>query len=297
MKLLNDMALFVEVINAKSFRGAAEAVGMPNSTVSRRIAELERSIGLRLLNRTTRHIELTEGGRRYYERCRRIVDEARLAHEEISELLESPSGLIRVSMPIDLGVVYLAPLLAQFAERFPQIQFDLDLTPKRLDLIRDPVDLVVRIGALPDSQLVARMIGTLRRGLFASPRYLEKNGVPECPGSLLQHECMRMLDAPWNLSDFQQTLSLPVKGRYIVNNVGMLRRLALLGQGIAILVDEMIAEDLAQGRLQRVLPGWQAETLPIYAITQTRQVPAKVRVLIDFLSAHFERAALAPRES
>lgn len=289
MKLLNDMALFVEVIKANSFRGAAEAVGLPNSTVSRRIAELERRIGLRLLNRTTRRIELTEGGRLYYERCRRIVDEARLAHEEISDLVDNPSGLIRLSMPIDFGVVYLAPLLAEFAERYPQIQFDLDLTPKRLDLIRDPVDLVIRIGALPDSQLVARPLGTLQRNLFASPSYLARHGVPSSPAELLQHQCLRMLDAPWILLAAEQKVSLPIQGRYLLNNIGMLRRLALLGQGIAMLVDEMIGEDLAQGRLQRVLPGWRAEALPVYAITETRLVPAKVRVLIDFLSEQFNR--------
>lgn len=289
MKLLNDMALFVEVIKANSFRGAAEAVGMPNSTVSRRIAELERRIGLRLLNRTTRRIELTEGGRLYYERCRRIVDEARLAHEELSELVENPSGLIRLSMPIDFGVVYLAPLLAEFAERYPQIKFDLDLTPKRLDLIRDPVDLVIRIGALPDSQLIARPLGTLQRSLFASPSYLARHGVPSSPAELLQHQCLRMLDAPWVLQDAKQKLSLAVQGRYQLNNIGMLRRLTLLGQGIAMLVDEMIDEDLTQGRLQRVLPNWKAETLPVYAITETRLVPAKVRVLIDFLTDQFNR--------
>lgn len=289
MKLLNDMALFVEVIKANSFRGAAEAIGMPNSTVSRRIAELERRIGLRLLNRTTRRIELTEGGRLYYERCRRIVDEARLAHEEISELVGNPSGLIRLSMPIDFGVVYLAPLLAEFAERYPHIQFDLDLTPKRLDLIRDPVDLVIRIGPLPDSQLIARPLGTLQRSLFASPSYLERQGPPGSPEALLQHQCLRMLDAPWVLQNGAQQLSLAVHGRYLLNNVGMLRRLALLGQGIAMLVDEMIAEDLACGRLQRVLPGWQAPSLPVYAITETRLLPAKVRVLIDFLGERLNR--------
>lgn len=289
MPLLNDMALFVEVIQANSFRGAAEALGMPNSTVSRRIAELERRIGLRLLHRTTRRIELTEAGRLYYERCRRIVDEARLAHEELAELVENPSGLIRVSMPIDFGVVYLAPLLAAFAERYPQIQFDLDLSPKRLDLIRDPVDLVIRIGPLPDSQLIARPLGTLQRSLFASPAYLSRQGVPDSPQALLQHQCLRMLDAPWVLHNADQQVSLAVTGRYLLNNIGMLRRLALLGQGIAMLVDEMISEDLASGRLQRVLPSWRAQALPVYVITETRLVPAKVRVLIDYLTDQFNR--------
>ncbi|HEX2011046.1 MAG TPA: LysR family transcriptional regulator, partial [Roseateles sp.] len=128
MELMNDMALFVEVVNAMSFRGAAEATGVPNSTLSRRVGILEKAIGLRLLHRTTRRIELTEAGQIYYERCRRIVDEARIAHEQLGEMLAQPSGVLRASLPVDFATIYLAPLIAEFARRYPGISFEFDLT-------------------------------------------------------------------------------------------------------------------------------------------------------------------------
>src|SRR5438128_11142552 len=124
MALLNDMALFVEVVKVRSFRRAAETIGMPNSTLSRRISALEKAIGLRLLNRTTRKIELTEAGQLYFERCKRIVGEARLAHEQLGETLAQPTGVLRVSLPVDFATIYLTPLVAEFAQRFPAIRFE-----------------------------------------------------------------------------------------------------------------------------------------------------------------------------
>jgi DNA-binding transcriptional LysR family regulator len=133
MEFLNDMALFVEVVKAKGFRGAADTIGMPNSTLSRRISALEKAIGLRLLHRTTRKVELTEAGQIYYERCKRIVDEARLAHEQLGKMLAQPSGVLRASLPVDFTVAYLAPLVAEFANLYPGITFDFDLTSRRVD--------------------------------------------------------------------------------------------------------------------------------------------------------------------
>lgn len=140
MEFLNDMALFVEVVKARSFRRAAEAMGMPNSTLSRRISGLEKEIGLRLLHRTTRKIELTEAGQLYFDRCKRIVDEARLAHEQLGEMLARPSGVLRASLPVDFANIYLAPLIAEFARLYPGISFEFDLTPRQVDLVSEPVE-------------------------------------------------------------------------------------------------------------------------------------------------------------
>src|SRR5215469_12467554 len=137
------MALFVEVVKAKGFRSAADATGMPNSTLSRRISLLEKAIGLRLLHRTTRKVELTEAGQLYYERCRRIVDEARLAHEQLGEMLAQPSGVLRASLPVDFAVTYLAPLIVEFARTYPGITFEFDLTPRRVDLVSEPFDVAI----------------------------------------------------------------------------------------------------------------------------------------------------------
>lgn len=190
MELLNDMALFVEVVNAKGFRGAAEATGVPNSTVSRRISLLEKAIGLRLLHRTTRRVELTEAGQIYYERCRRIVDEARIAHEQLGEMLAQPSGLLRASLPVDFATGYLAPIITAFAERYPGISFDFDLTPRRVDLVTEPFDVAIRMGEQPSSTLIVRQLVTLTPQVYGSPRYLKRAGEPKTPQELAQHECL-----------------------------------------------------------------------------------------------------------
>jgi DNA-binding transcriptional LysR family regulator len=290
MALLDDMALFVEVVKARSFRRAAEAIGMPNSTLSRRISALEKAIGLRLLHRTTRKIELTEAGQLYFERSKRIVDEARLAHEQLGEMLAQPSGLLRVSLPVDFGTIYLAPLVAEFARRYPGISFEFDLTPRRVDLVAEPFDVAIRMGELADSQLIARQLARLPRYLYASPRYLELFGEPKKPDDLVKHECLCMPRAAnWTLDDGTKKVEVTVGGRFTLNSVGMIRRLATLDLGIALHAEAIVADDLAAGRLRRVLPKWQASPISVYAITETRLLPAKTQRFIEFLGERLGR--------
>lgn len=289
-QLLNDMALFVEVVKAKGFRGAAEVIGMPNSTLSRRISMLEKAIGLRLLHRTTRKVELTEAGQIYFERCKRIVDEARLAHEQLGEMLAQPSGMLRVSLPVDFAVTYLAPLIAEFARRYPGITFDFDLTPRRVDLVSEPFDVAIRMGESENSQLIARPLARLSTCLYASPDYLERSGEPGKPADLAQHECLGMAKTNmWTLHDGAQTTTISVGSRFVVNNVGMIRRLATMGMGIVLMPEEIAADDLAHDRLRRVLPQWQGSPTPVYAITETRLLPAKTQRFIEFLRERLVR--------
>lgn len=293
MEWLNDMALFVEVVKARSFRGAAEAMGMPNSTLSRRISSLEKAIGLRLLHRTTRKIELTEAGLIYYERCRRIVDEARLAHEQLGELLAQPSGTLRASLPVDFAATYLAPILAEFGRLYPGINFELDLTPRNVDLVTEPFDVAVRVGDQPDSNLIARPLARLRSQLYASPRYLELSGEPRHPGDLSQHECLMFpKTTSWTLNDGESSLETPIGGRFRANNVGMLRRLATLDQGIVLLPYAVVADETAAGVLQRILPQWQGAAIPIHALTETRLLPAKTQRFIEFLRRHLSQSGI-----
>ena len=291
MALLNDMALFVEVVKARSFRRAAEVIGMPNSTLSRRIGALEKAIGLRLLHRTTRRIELTEAGQLYFERSKRIVDEARLAHEQLGEMLAQPSGLLRVSLPVDFGTIYLAPLITEFAQRYPGISFEFDLTPRRVDLVTEPFDVAIRMGELADSHLIARLLARLPRYLYASPRYLELFGEPKKPDDLAKHQCLCMPRAnDWTLDDGTKKVEIAVGGRFALNSVGMIRRLATLDLGIALHAEAIVADDLAAGRLRRVLPNWQASPISVYAITETRLLPAKTQRFIEFLGERLGRA-------
>lgn len=296
MELLNDMALFVEVVKARGFRHAAEAVGMPNSTVSRRISSLEKAIGLRLLHRTTRKIELTEAGQIYFERCKRIVDEAKLAHEQLGEMLAQPSGVLRASLPVDFANIYLAPLIAEFARRYPGISFDFDLTPRLVDLVSEPFDVAIRMGKPPDSNLIARQLANLACYLYASPRYLEQFSEPGHPADLVQHECIGFRTAKanvWVLHKADESIEIAVGGRFHLNSIGLIRRLTTLDQGIAVLPAEIVAEDVAQGRLRRILPDWEGPPIPVYAMTETRLLPAKTQRFIEFLRERLSAHTLA----
>ncbi|PPC73952.1 LysR family transcriptional regulator [Pokkaliibacter plantistimulans] len=290
MELLNDMALFVEVVKAKGFRSAAEATGMPNSTLSRRISALEKAIGLRLLHRTTRKIELTEAGQIYFERCKRIVDEARLAHEQLGEMLAQPGGVLRVSLPVDFAVTYLAPLITEFADLYPGITFDFDLTPRRVDLVSEPFDVAIRMGESPDSQLIARNLATLTPFLYASPGYLQQSGVPSHPQQLAQHSCLGILrTSTWTMFRGQDSESVTVGGRFQLNSVGMIRRLATLDRGIILMPREIVEEDLAAGRLQPILSDWHGKPMSVYAMTETRLLPAKTQRFIEFLQSRLSQ--------
>lgn len=284
MELLNDMALFVEVVKARGFRSASEAMGVPNSTLSRRISALEKAIGLRLLHRTTRKIELTEAGQIYFDRCKRIVDEARLAHEQLGEMLAQPTGVLRASLPVDFAVTYLAPLIAEFADLYPGLTFDFDLTPRRVDLVSEPFDVAIRMGESENSQLIARTLASLTPQLYASPGYLERMGEPGEPADLGRRECLTILKAgSWTLHDGKRTATVPVSGRFLLNSVGMSRRLATLDMGIILMPREIVADELASGKLRQIMPEWQGTPMPVYAITETRLLPAKTQRFIEFL--------------
>ncbi|MGJ7488689.1 LysR substrate-binding domain-containing protein, partial [Variovorax sp. LT2P21] len=236
------------------------------------------------LHRTTRKIELTEAGLVYFERCKRIVDEARLAHEQLGDMLAQPSGVLRVSLPVDFTVTYLAPLIAEFASLYPGINFDFDLTPRRVDLVSEPFDVAIRIGESEDSQLIARLLAAITPHLYASPGYLERSGEPTKPAELERHQCLGILRASsWTLLDGKRTVTVPVGGRFVLNSVGMIRRLAMLDMGIVLMPEEVVADDLASGALRRIMPGWHGTPTPVYAITETRLLPAKTQRFIEFL--------------
>lgn len=284
MNILKDMALFVEVCKVMSFRRAAETLDMPSSTLSRRVSHLEKEIGLRLLHRTTRKVELTEAGKLYYQHCKRIVYEAKLAHEQLGEMLTQPSGILRVSVPVDFATIYLAPLLAEFTVLYPGINFELDMTPRQVDLVSEHVDLAIRMGQPPDSNLIARKITQLTAKLFASPTYLKRNGYPEHPSELTQHNCIGFPKVNhWTLVRDSEEAEIEYGGRFRLNNVGMMKRLATLNLGIILIPESAISEELAKKSLMPLLPQWSGKPFPVFALTETRLLPAKVRVFIDFL--------------
>ena len=289
LSALHDMTLFVEVARTTSFSRASRNLSVPGATLSRRIAAMEREFGVRLFDRTTRRVELTEAGRRYFERCGHLVDEARLAQEALRETAAQPSGHIRISMPVDLGVTAIGPVLTDFARQFPGISFDLDLSPRNADLVGEHVDVAIRLGTVRNEALVARRIGSVEQRMFASPAYLALRGMPTQPADLVEHECILLRSAQrqalWRLQGDADMAEVVVRGRFMLNNVGLMRVLAERGMGIAVLDPSLVRESLANGRLSQVLPEWAAPRLPIHAVMSSRIQPASVRALLDFLVA------------
>ncbi|MEP6504221.1 MAG: LysR substrate-binding domain-containing protein [Betaproteobacteria bacterium] len=287
LSALHDMTLFVEVARARNFSVAGRQLGVPVATLSRRIAAMESEFGVRLFDRTTRRVELAEAGARYFERCAHLADEARLAQESLRDTATRPSGYLRLSMPVDLGVHIVGPLLPEFARQFPGITLDLDLSSRTADLVGDHVDVAIRLGEVKGDQLVARRIAAVERVLFASPTYLDLRGEPASPTDLVEHDCLLVRaprrQAAWRLERDGATIDVTVRGRWMLNNQGLTRTLVERGMGIGVLTPDLARDALAAGRLVRVLPQWAMQPLPIHAVTASRLQPASAKVFIEFL--------------
>lgn len=289
MKLLSDMALFVEVAKTMSLKKTSEITGVPNSTLSRRMTELEKTVGLRLMQRTTRQIQLTEEGKIYFERCKKIIEEAELAHRELNNMIEEPSGILRASFPVDFAIKFLVPLMIEFSKKYPKVIFDIDVNARKVDMIAENYDIVIRIGNLPDSNLVARHLTTLSTHLYASPKYLEQYGIPKNPEDLEFHECLNIFKSnEWLLTSKESKKKIAVQSKFTVNNVGMVSQLAVYDAGIILLPQHIVQDSLDSNQLVPILIDWQGPPFFVYAITTTRLLPAKTRCFLDFIKEKFD---------
>jgi DNA-binding transcriptional LysR family regulator len=286
---LNDIALFVEVAKRKNFIHAADALGIPSGTLSRRVTELERRIGMQLLTRTTRRIDLTEAGALYFERCRHIIEEARVAHEQLHDMAAQPKGRLRISMIASLAQLVLPVLMREFTEQYPDIECEFDLSGRPVDPISNPFDLVLRFGQQPDSSLISRQIMLMAHQLYASHDYLARHGQPRMPSDLSHHDCLRFPSGEggssyWMLHSGERVARVQVFGRLIANNISMLGRLAARGMGIVPLpVFDAMEKAITSVGLVRVLPDWSLTPIPLFALLPSRTIPAKTRVFLDFI--------------
>jgi DNA-binding transcriptional LysR family regulator len=291
MDLLGDMTLFIAVGRAKSFSAAAKATAVPLSSLSRRISLMESRLGVRLLNRSSRRVQLTEQGHIFLERARSIVDAVRAAQDEIRGIAAHPGGRLRVSMPGGFGEQFLTPLFIAYTSRFPDVTFELDLSPRFVDLAAENFDVAIRTGQQADSTLTTRKIADVRMGLFASPKYLKRFGEPVEPAELVNHSCLRMMrasspDGTWSLESGRKHVSVSVSGRAAANSQSMLRRMTLLGLGVSALDELFVVDDLEAGSLRRVLAEWSPPPVPVWAVTQSKMLPAKTRLLLECLRDH-----------
>ncbi len=293
MDKFQEMASFVAVVEAGSFVGAADAAGLSKAAVSRHVADLEQRLGARLLQRTTRRMSLTGDGQLFFARAKEMLAAVDEAESEISSRSGEPSGLLRINAPLTFGVMHLAPLWGRFAQLYPKVSLDIELSDRVVDLVEEGYDLAVRITNLANSQLVSRQLASTRMVPCASPQYLALHGTPVHPSELAQHAVISY--SYWAARD-EWTFTAPDGSPVVVhthprihaNNGDTCRAAALDHQGIILQPDFLVADDLRHGGLVELLPTYRALTLGIHAVYPSRKhLPIKTRRLVDFLVEAF----------
>ena len=298
MDRLAALKAFAKVAETQSFSEAARRLRQSKSAVSRHVAALEADLGARLFHRTTRSLTLTEAGRGYFARATRILADLEEADASVSQLQAAPRGRLRVNAPMSFGFLHLAPALGDFLTLYPEVELDVALTDRFIDLIDEGVDVAVRIGTLTDSSLVARRLASVRRVLCASPDYLKARGVPQTPDDLKGHDCLsntninitrewRFIHPDGKPSD-TKPWPVEVKGRMSANSGDMLRVAALRGHGFVHLPTFIVGDDLKAGTLVSVLEPYISQDLTLNAVYPTaRHLSPKVRAFVDFLAERF----------
>ncbi|WP_213881526.1 LysR family transcriptional regulator [Pseudomonas sp. dw_358] len=297
MNAFEDMRLFAQVMESGSFTAAAEQLGLSKQYVSRRLMLLEERLGVRLLNRSTRRLDVTPLGQDYYESAVRLLAEVVQVEQGISGQNSQPRGTIRLSAPLSFAVVHLGSLLPAFLQRYPDVTVEVDLSDRSVDLISEGYDLVLRIGILEDSTLIARRLAAIPRVYCCSPAYLASRGRPLHPQDLQQHDCLpygHSRQVNWRFRDPAKgqgkPVTLAVSGRIRANNGDLLRDAAIAGLGIAYLPVFIVGTALKDGRLVSVLDEYATEPLTLSAVyPQHRQSSRPVQALVEFL-----REALNP---
>ena len=282
---LNENATFVQVVRAGSFSAAAKQLGLPVSTVSTRISRLEKRLGTTLLQRTTRRLNLTEAGQLFFEQAAAGLDYFLAAEDSASAAADEVQGSLRVTAPADLGDVVLGRIVMRVRAKHPQLGIELRLVNRYVDLIGESVDVAIRTGELDDSSLIARRAGTACWQAYASPTYLASAPPLERPQDLRQHACLQFTplgrDA-WSLTQDENSLRVPMDGKVVMDDLGVIRMLASNGQGIALLPTYYCKELPDSDALVPVLPGWQALAEPMHLVyPRQRFVPPKLRVFIE----------------
>lgn len=282
---LNEAAVFVKVVQAGSFSAAARQLQLPTSTISTRVARLEQRLGVTLLQRTTRRLNLTEAGQAYFEHAALGLGYMLEAEAAIDAARQAPQGKLKVSAPADLGDSLLAGLVKQVQSQYPALEMELVLTERYVDLIAEGIDAAIRTGELRDSSLIAKPLGSVCWAAFAHRQYLEHAPALQHPQDLNRHHCLQfspMGRDSWTFRRGDSSVTVPLKGSTMANSIGIVRNMALNGQGVALLPTYICKPDMIIGELERVLPAWQAQSDQIHLVyPRQRFMPPKLRTFID----------------
>lgn len=293
---LNDTLLFLRVVELGSFTAAARALGVPKATLSRRVQELERQLGARLLERTTRRLALTEAGQVYYDHTVRIARDLVEAESAVGQLTGAPRGWLRITLPFGLGNA-LGPLMPRFAARYPDLHLEFILSNEVVDLVANDIDLALRVGRLPDSSLLARRIARFTSHVYASPSYLARHGEPLAPADVEHHRVLagaqhrRGSRFHWSLIGADGSHELTVNPVLVANDPTMLRAAAVGGMGLLLTGDLLTRAHVADGRLRQVLAGWSGPPAELNAVfARGRASSPKVRAFLQFVVETWELA-------
>lgn len=278
--------MFAKVVHEGSFTAAARSLARPKSTVSRKVADLEQRLGVRLLQRTTRKLRLTDEGRAFYAHCERIVAEIAEAERALDGMHGKPRGLLRVTTPLNFG--FLGAIVAEYLRMHPAVEVDLVCTDRVTDLIEEGFDVAIRGGTLADSTLVARHLGSIRRFIVAAPEYLAQHGSPTSPQDLCNHACIVFrggsAQTAWTLQSADESVQVTVRARLAVNDFDVLHDVVRSGLGIGLLAADRAIPDIRTGRLRRVLDPWCTPAMPIHAVyPSSRHLTARLRAFLDLL--------------
>jgi DNA-binding transcriptional LysR family regulator len=285
---LNRVSVFVRVVETGNFTTAAAALGLPKSSVSRSVSRLEQELGVRLLQRTTRSVHLTDAGNAYYERVSRALSGLEEAQAAVSDMQATPRGTVRLTAAVDVGVNVVAGLISSFVRHNPEIHVEMVLTGRLVNLVEEGIDLAVRAGKLDDSSLVARKVGMLEARLLATPAYLRRRGTPKSVADLARHDCVlfraRRGRNTWELTGPRGAERVDVSGPVSADDYSFLRQILVAGGGIGLVPWTTVIQDIERGRLVRVLPEYGAPGGMLHVVyPSARYVPQRVALLRDFL--------------
>jgi len=292
MDTFSAYKIFVQVIETGGFSAAARELSISKSSISKQVSQLEDHLGARLLNRTTRRLSPTEIGQAFYQRALRIISEVEEAEQSVNLLHAEPRGLLKINVPMSFGHHHVAPALAGFLERYPDIKIDMTLNDRVIDVIDEGFDVAIRIARLPDSTLIAKRLAPFRAAVVASPEYWEKHGKPKTPHDLEHHNCLiysyLSTGDTWQFQDDDGPVRVKVSGNLRANNGDALHAAVLDGLGVLAGPSFIVGEDIRTGKLQTVLSDYMETDLSIYAVyPHNRHLSAKVRAFVDDMSARF----------